>query len=122
FSRDWSSDVCSSDLASAAETDWPQVLEWYDELWRLTGSPVVEMNRAVAVGEVDGPRAGLVALRPVPPDVPRRAAVEAWLHERAGDLDAARTLYAEAAAAARTLAERNHLTRQAARLGQALGG
>lgn len=43
------------DAASADETDWPQILEWYDELLRLTASPVVALNRAVAVGEVDGP-------------------------------------------------------------------
>ena len=55
------------DAPSAAETDWPQVLEWYDELLRLTDSPVVALNRAVAVGEVDGPHAGLRALGAVPP-------------------------------------------------------
>jgi predicted RNA polymerase sigma factor len=39
-----------------------QILEWYDELVRLTDSPVARLNRAVAVGEADGPRAGLAAL------------------------------------------------------------
>ncbi|KGM15191.1 RNA polymerase sigma24 factor, partial [Actinotalea fermentans ATCC 43279 = JCM 9966 = DSM 3133] len=63
------------DAASAEETDWPQILQWYDELLRLTGSPVVALNRAVAVGEVDGALAGLAALRGVPDGVPRRAAV-----------------------------------------------
>lgn len=109
------------DAASADETDWPQVLEWYDELLSLTGSsPVVALNRVVAVGEVDGPLAGLRALQAVPYDVPRRAAVAAWLLERAGDRRAAEKLYAEAAASARSVAERNHLTRQAARLWQSL--
>jgi hypothetical protein len=51
----------------------------------------------------------------VPAGVPRRTAVEAWLHERAGDPVAA-DLYAEAAALATSTAERDHLTRQAARL------
>jgi len=106
------------DAASAEETDWPQVLEWYDELLRLTGSPVVALNRAVAVGEVDGPLAGLAALRDVPPGVPRRNAVDAWLHERAGDRAAAADLYTLAAASASSVAERNHLTRQAVRLRQ----
>lgn len=110
------------DAPSATETDWPQVLEWYDELLRLTDSPVVALNRAVAVGEVDGPRAGLAALRDVPAGVPRRAAVDAWLHERAGERRAAAALYAEAAASATNAAERNHLTRQAARLGGGVGG
>ncbi|WP_395658996.1 RNA polymerase sigma factor [Nocardioides sp.] len=104
------------DARSADETDWPQVLEWYDELLALTGSPVVALNRAVAVGEVDGPLAGLAALRGVPEDVPRRTAAEAWLTERSGDLTAARDLYVLAAARAGNLAERDHLTRQAARL------
>ena len=104
------------DAPSAAETDWPQVLEWYDELLALTGSPVVALNRAVVVGEVDGPLAGLAALRAVPPDVPRRTAVQAWLTERAGDRPAAHALYAAAASQAGNLAERDHLVSQAARL------
>ena len=39
--------------------DWPQIAALYGELARLTGSPVVELNRAVAIGEADGPQAGL---------------------------------------------------------------
>ena len=98
------------------ETDWPQILYWYDELARLTDSPVVALNRAVAVGEVDGPLAGLHALAAVDPAVPRYAAVAAYLHERGGDRDRARELYVEAARAATSTAERDHLTRQAAQL------
>jgi RNA polymerase sigma factor (sigma-70 family) len=105
-----------ADSPSAAETDWPQVLEWYDELARLTDSPVVALNRAVAVGEVDGPLAGLRAVEQVPPDVPRRTAVRAYLHERAGDREIAHDLYVEAAAQASSVAERDHLWRHAARL------
>jgi RNA polymerase sigma-70 factor, ECF subfamily len=40
-------------------TDWPQIAALYGELSRLTGSPVVELNRAVAVAEAEGPQAGL---------------------------------------------------------------
>ena len=105
-----------ADAASAAETDWTQILEWYDELARLTDSPVVALNRVVAIGQVDGPLAGLRALEGVPPDVPRHTAVRAYLHERAGHLAQARTLYAAAARTAASEAERDHLTRQAARL------
>lgn len=104
------------DARTAAETDWTQVLEWYDELLALTASPVVALNRVVALGEADGPLAGLRALREVPADVPRRTAVDAWLHERAGDTATAAKLYAEAAGHATSTAERDHLTRQAARL------
>jgi RNA polymerase sigma factor (sigma-70 family) len=104
------------DAPTAEETDWPQVVEWYDELQGLTGSAVVALNRAVAVGEADGPLAGLRALADVPDDVPRRTAVEAWLCERAGDTTLAHDLYARAAAEATNIAERDHLTKQAARL------
>jgi RNA polymerase sigma factor (sigma-70 family) len=104
------------DAPSAEETDWTQVLEWYDELLLLTDSKVVRLNRVVAVGEADGPLAGLRELADVPADVPRRTAVEAWLRERAGERALAHDLYARAAAEAGNLAERDHLTRQAARL------
>ena len=105
-----------ADAPSAAETDWVQIVEWYDELVRLTGSAVVRLNRAVALGEADGPRAGLAALAGVDPGLPRYAAASAHLRERAGELDAAARLYAEAARAAGNPAERDHLYRQAARL------
>ncbi|MFF2451386.1 RNA polymerase sigma factor [Isoptericola sp. NPDC058082] len=105
------------DAATAEETDWPQVLEWYDELLRLEPrNPVVALNRAVAVGHVDGPLAGLRLVEALPPDVPRRDAAAAYLHERAGDLDAAARHYALAADAATSTAERTHLTTQAARV------
>jgi len=104
-----------ADAQTADETDWVQIVEWYDELDRLIGNPVVRLNRAVAVGEADGAQAGLAALKRVGP-VPRRTAVEAYLRERAGDLTVAARLYRDAARAATNLAERDHLTRQAARL------
>jgi predicted RNA polymerase sigma factor len=109
-----------ADAPSTSETDWLQIVEWYDELLLLTGSPVVRLNRAVAVGEADGPRAGLAALAEVSPDLPRYAAVRAYLLERAGDLEQAAELYAEAARAATSLPERDHLTREAARVWQLL--
>ncbi|MFI5547996.1 RNA polymerase sigma factor [Streptomyces sp. NPDC051815] len=105
-----------ADAPTAAETDWVQIVEWYDELARLTDSPVVLLNRAVAVGEADGPRAGLAALAALDASLPRHTAVAAYLHERDGDPVTAARLYAEAAAKAPNLAERDHLTRQAARL------
>ncbi|MCA2214977.1 RNA polymerase sigma factor [Jidongwangia harbinensis] len=105
-----------ADARTAAETDWVQIVEWYDELLRLTGSPVARLNRAVAVGEADGPRAGLAALAALDPALPRYAAAEAYLHERDGDPVTAARRYADAARAASNLAERDHLTRQAARL------
>jgi len=77
---------------------------------------VARLNRAVAVGEADGPRAGLSALSALDPALPRHTAVAAYLHERDGDLTTAAHLYASAARQAPNLAERDHLTRQAARL------
>jgi len=109
-----------ADASSAAETDWTQIVEWYDELLRLTDSPVVRLNRAVAVGEADGPQAGLAALVDVSPDLPRYIAVTAHLRERAGELERAAGLYAEASRAATSVPERDHLTRQAARVRQLL--
>lgn len=121
-----------ADAPTAEETDWVQIVEWYDELTRLTDSPVVRLNRAVAVGEADGPRAGLAALAALDDSspssssrgyaLPRHAAVAAYLHERDGDLTTAARLYAEAAQKAPNLAERDHLTRQAARLNTRLRG
>ena len=99
-----------------------QIVGWYDELLRLTGSPVVQLNRAVAIGESDGARAGLAALAPVDPGLPRHCAASAYLHEKAGDLLTAARLYADAARSAPNLAERDHLTRQAARINHALRG
>jgi predicted RNA polymerase sigma factor len=107
------------DATSTEETDWVQVVEWYDELLELTGSPVVRLNRAVAVGEADGARAGLAALAEVDPALPRHRAASAYLHEKDGDLATAARLYAEAAGLATNLAERTHLTREAARLNRA---
>ncbi|WP_067648971.1 RNA polymerase sigma factor [Nocardia harenae] len=105
-----------ADAQTAGETDWVQIVEWYDELVRLTGSPVVRLNRAVALGAADGPRAGLAALAELDPALPRYLASAAYLHERAGDLATAVRLYVEAAGAAHILAERDHLTRRAAEL------
>ncbi|WP_030163113.1 MULTISPECIES: DUF6596 domain-containing protein [Actinomycetes] len=109
-----------ADARSASETDWVQIVEWYDELVRLTDSPIVRLNRAVAVGEADGPRAGLAALAGLDTALPRYTAVCAYLHERDGDIQTAARLYADAARLAPSLPERDHLTRQAARLNAAL--
>jgi predicted RNA polymerase sigma factor len=105
-----------ADARTAEETDWVQIVEWYDELLRLTDNPVARLNRAVAVGEADGPRAGLAALDGLDPSLPRFAATSAYLHERDGDPETAARLYAEAARSAANIPERDHLTRQAARL------
>ena len=104
-----------ADAASVEETDWVQIVEWYDELVRMSDSPIVRLNRAVAVGEADGAQAGVAALADVDAGTPRFTAAQAHLHERAGDFARAAAQYVEAARLATNLAERDHLTRQAAR-------
>ena len=111
------------DAPSAEETDWPQILAWYDELVGLSDDPVRQdpaavLGRAVAVGHVRGAAAGLREtdrLRDVLGERHRWHAVRGHLHELAGDLPAAGAAYAEAARRATDVAERDHLVRQAAR-------
>lgn len=105
-----------ADAPSASETDWVQIVEWYDELVAITDSPVARLNRCVALAEADGAQAGLTALGELDPELPRYAAVAAHLHERAGDTCRAADLYREAARRATATAERDHLARQAVRL------
>jgi RNA polymerase sigma factor (sigma-70 family) len=109
-----------ADAPHVEETDWVQIVEWYDELLRFADTSIVRLNRAVAIGEADGAPAGLAALAEVDEGVPRRQAVAAHLHEKNGDLELAAGLYAAAARDAPNLAERDHQTRQAARLNQVL--
>jgi predicted RNA polymerase sigma factor len=107
-----------ADAPRFEETDWVQIVQWYDELLRLSDTPIVRLNRAVAVGEADGTPSGLAALAAIDAHVPRRDAVAAYLHEKNGDLELAARLYADAARNAPNLAERDHQMRQAARLNQ----
>jgi predicted RNA polymerase sigma factor len=105
------------DAQSAAETDWTQILAWYDELVALTRNPLAELSRAVAVGEADGPLAGLRALDGIEErlsDYHRLHAVRAHLHERAGNTNDAAVLFTKAADSATSVAERNHLLKRAA--------
>jgi predicted RNA polymerase sigma factor len=111
-----------ADAPCVEETDWAQIVEWYDELLQLTDTPIVRLNRAVAIGEAEGARAGLAALGEVDEHIPRRDAVAAYLHEKNGELELAARLYAHAAHNAPNLAERDHQVRQAARLNQMLRG
>src|SRR6187397_675402 len=112
------------DAATAEETDWPQILAWYDDLVALTDDPVRQdptavLGRAVAVGHVFGAAAGLREtdrLREVLGERHRWHAVRGHLHELDGDAPAAGDAYAEAARLATDVAERDHLIRQAARV------
>ena len=109
-----------ADAPRFENTDWVQISDWYDELLRFADTPIIRLNRAVAVGEADGAPAGLATLADIDEHIPRRDAVAAYLHEKNGDLELAARLYADAAHNAPNLAERDHQTRQAARLNQLL--
>ena len=110
-----------AEATTAADTDWSQVLELYDLLQALAPSPVVTLNRAVAVAMVDGPRAGLADLDPLDGDRRlaahhRLASVRAHLQEMAGDKQAALAGYEDAARRATSIPEQRYLQSQAERL------
>ncbi|MEO8968391.1 MAG: DUF6596 domain-containing protein, partial [Solirubrobacteraceae bacterium] len=110
-----------AEATTAADTDWPQVLKLYDLLNALAPSPVVTLNRAVAVAMVNGPRAGLAGLEALADDRrlavhPRLASVRAHLHEMAGDTQAALAGYEDAARRTTSIPERHYLQGQAERL------
>lgn len=108
-----------ADAASTAETDWVQIVEWYDELLALRDNPVARLGRAAAVGHAVGPHSGLAALVDLPESLPRRTAAQAYLHELAGDTGGAAALYGVAATEATSVAERRYLARKAAELRRA---
>jgi RNA polymerase sigma factor (sigma-70 family) len=102
----------------AEATDWPQVLALYGLLEQIAPGPTVALNRAVAVGMVDGPRAGLEALDAIEgmDGHHRLEAVRAHLLEMAGEQGAARDAYRLAARLTTSLPEQRYLEDRAARL------
>jgi RNA polymerase sigma factor (sigma-70 family) len=110
-----------ADAATAAETNWRQVYALYLILERIAPNPMVTLNRAVALAEVEGPRAGLELLAGLDADERmaghhRLLSVRAHLLEKAGDSVAAYEWYRRAAKATASLAERRHLESRANRL------
>ena len=106
------------------ETDWPQILALYGVLQRMSDSPVVALNHAIATAMVDGPCAGLTLLEALDHDdrlagSHRLLAVRAHLLERSGELQAAIPLYRAAAGKTTSTPERNYLLMRAARLSEA---
>ncbi|MBE1578087.1 RNA polymerase sigma factor [Amycolatopsis roodepoortensis] len=109
------------EAADVETTDWPQIVALYDVLMTLAPSPVVALNRAVAVALRDGPAAGLALLdeltgEPMLRGYPPFAIARADLLQRLGRDDAAATAYREAIALAPTEPERAHLRRRLAAL------
>jgi RNA polymerase sigma factor (sigma-70 family) len=101
------------------DTDWPQILALYGLLERMTGNPVVSLNRAIAAAMVHGPAEGLRLLDTLDERLPghyRLDAVRAHFYEMAGDVEAAVTHYRAAAGRTTSTPEQRYLTTRAARL------
>jgi RNA polymerase sigma-70 factor, ECF subfamily len=102
--------------------DWPHIAALYGELSGLTDSPVVELNRAVAVAEAQGPAAGLEIVDRLPlEDYRYLHATRGELLRRLGRTDEARDAYRRALGLAHNEAERRLLERRLAELGMATG-
>ncbi|HEU4567105.1 MAG TPA: DUF6596 domain-containing protein [Marmoricola sp.] len=110
-----------AEAADWEQTDWQQLLGIYDRLLARWPSPVVALNRAVALSYVAGPAAALAALAPLEqqpgmPSYPYLAATRAELLRRLGDRDAAIAAYDEARLLTGNAVEAEHLTRRIAEL------
>jgi RNA polymerase sigma-70 factor (ECF subfamily) len=116
--------ACHATALVAADTDWHEIALLYGELARITGSPVVELNRAVAVAMADGPAAGLVltdalAATGTLDDYQYLHATRADLLRRLDRRDEARVAYERARDLASSDAERRFLDRRLAALSPA---
>jgi RNA polymerase sigma-70 factor (ECF subfamily) len=106
-----------AEAREAAATDWPQIVGLYDLLWRATPTPVVALNRAIAVGMRDGPQEGLARIEALLASgaladyVPAHAA-RADFADRLGRRDAARDAWSTALARSRQEAERRYFARR----------
>ncbi|TML34625.1 MAG: RNA polymerase sigma factor [Actinobacteria bacterium] len=107
-------------LHAEEERDWAEIAALYGELERLTGSPVVELNRAIAVAEDEGPEAGLAIADNLPlEDFHYLHSTRGELLRRLGRTDEAREAYGRALELAGDDAERRLLERKLAELPQA---
>lgn len=106
-----------TDAPTAADTDWSQVLALYDQLRQLDPSPIVALNRAVAIAQIDGPQVALAQVDQLP-----LAGYHAWhatradLLRRLGRSAEARKQYDAAIAATQNSAERAYLSRRRGQL------
>jgi RNA polymerase sigma-70 factor (ECF subfamily) len=113
--------ACHCTAPSYAETDWSRIVSHYDALLRLKPSPIVALNRAVAVAELRGPAAGLEALAAMPQrerleEYYLLHAVAGELQWRAGEHALASASFARAASLAKVEPERAYLQRLEHRL------
>jgi RNA polymerase sigma factor (sigma-70 family) len=108
--------------SQADDVDWERLVWLYDTLMRIGPSPVVALNRAIAVGQMSGPERGIeelgaIAERDRLAAYPFFAAARGELELRAGRIDRAREHFQAAAALARNSMERRFLERRAKRIG-----
>jgi len=113
--------ACHALAATYAATDWPQIVALYDQLLALTPSPVIALQRAIAIGRANGARAGLRALEALVgndrlEDDPVLAAAIGELEAQRGDVRAARAAYRRALELAGTAPERRFLEERLAAL------
>lgn len=111
--------ACHARAATAAETDWPRIVALYDAVAQLAPSPVVELNRAVAVGMAFGPAAGLDLVDALVPEPSLKAyhllpAVRGDLLRKLGRSDEARVEFERGASLTQNVRERELLLRRAA--------
>lgn len=110
---------CHATAPSADDTDWARIVALYDALLQLSPTPVVRLNRAVAVSMLEGPPEALVAVDELAPDLAEFRpfhAVRAELLERMGETDAAATAFEMAASLTGNDAEAEVLRRRAVAL------
>lgn len=104
---------CDADSLEA--TDWSQIVGLYDHLYSIMPTPVVALNRAIAVAEVEGPRAALAKIDAVAPDLESyhlMHAARGTMLRRLGDRVAARVAFERPAALAGLDADRRFLAQQ----------
>jgi predicted RNA polymerase sigma factor len=111
--------ACHARARTAAETDWPRIAALYDALARLAPSPVVELNRAVAVAMASGPAAGLELVDALTREPSLKAyhllpSVRGDLLAKLGRLEEARAEFERAASLTRNARERSLLLERAA--------
>ena len=102
-----------TDSPTAAATDWSQIVQLYDQLYAVSPTPVVALNRAIAVGELDGPEVALAQVDRLPLEGYHAwHATRADLLRRLGRSQDARAAYDAAITATENAAERAYLTRR----------
>jgi RNA polymerase sigma factor (sigma-70 family) len=111
--------ACHAQAATADDTDWPQIAEFYAQLGALVASPIIELNRAVAVGMAEGPQTALVIVERLAQEPALKAyhllpSVRGDLLYRLGRHDEARAAFEAAAELAGNRREQDLLRRRAA--------